>query len=80
MNLAKRIEVENKLFKVQLTMNTRVTVLGSTQKESKEIQLSDLTDKEISEIHSSVMWNMEDGMLMTDDRTDDTTINWKLNK
>ena len=80
MNITKRNEVESKLSQVQLTMNTLVTVMGSTQKQSREFQLSDLTDKEISSIHSDVMWDVKSGMLMSDDRTENTTIDWKLNK
>lgn len=74
MNTSKRQELTDRINKVGVIVWIEVSIFNSTELEEKKLQLKDLSDKEISDLSSSVLWGMKEGLIMSDDR--DCLVKW----
>ena len=77
MNTAKRQELENKMKNVKVTLQVTETVMGNTQITKKPLELSNLTNKEISQIYSNFSWGVTNGIVINNDRTNDASLKWE---
>ena len=77
MNTAKRQELENKMKNVKVRLQVVETVIGNTQVTKKPLKLSNLTDKEISQIYSDFSWGMTNGLVINNDRTNNASLKWE---
>jgi hypothetical protein len=75
MNTAKRQEVENKLENVKVTLCRFNEQLRFN--EELDFNLTDLTDKEISNLYSNFNWGMKKGIITTNDRVEGTSLKWE---
>ena len=76
MNTSKRQELENKMKEVKITLIKLETEFGTTVENKKDFNISDLTDKEISNLYSNFSWGLKKGIITTNDRNENATLKW----